>query len=114
MSTTNTTTPERLAHTLHTLTAWQTAIQDVQTQLERLYELFGFVDCPLVESIYRLMSAHTKATARAVGLSEDHWLLPAWEEEGFGKNPVWLEVEGREFEIKTLEELAAYIEEYAL
>lgn len=76
------------------LTAWQTAMQDCEQQMDGLADLIGTSpESPLQAAVYRLMGAHTQATADAIGWDADT-LVAWWTEHNFGERPMQIGLPG--------------------
>lgn len=97
------------------LQAWMERHQAMESMLDKIYAITNAdPGSPLLDEIYRLMNAHTKAVARIVGDTEG-WLDWFEHECEFGRLPKQASARGEKMTtIRTVKQLARIIEKAAL
>jgi hypothetical protein len=96
---------------LEVLKTWQTAIENMQANLEPLEKALMFSpESPLIEAIHVLQDACTQATGMALGDDEMGWMSWYWLENRMGKTGYEAGFDGNLKPIKMLDDLLWLIE----
>ena len=94
---------------LKALQVWEQVTKAVDTQLDDFEKLFGFVESPFTDALFRMQSEYTEAVAKNVGDASD-WLNWYQFDNDMGAKGYEAGIVGDMREIKTLEDLLWLIE----
>ena len=89
---------------LKALQVWEQVTKAVDKQLDDFEKLFGFVESPFTDAVYRMMYEYTYDVAKNVGDASD-WLNWYQFENGMGKKCLSAGYDDDMRKIKTLEDL---------
>ena len=94
---------------LKALQVWEQVTKAVDKQFGDFEKLFGFVESPFTDALFRMQSEYTEAVAKNVGDDSD-WLNWYQFENAMGAKGYEAGIVGDMREIKTLEDLLWLIE----
>jgi len=94
---------------LKAMQVWEQVTKAVDKQFGDFEKLFGFVESPFTDALFRMQSEYTEAVAKNVGDASD-WLNWYQFDNDMGAKGYEAGIEGGTREIKTLEDLLWLIE----
>lgn len=95
---------------LKALQVWEQVTKAVDKQFGDFEKLFGFVESPFTDALFRMQLEYTEAVAKTVG-DEDECMMWYQFDNDMGAKCLKAGIEGDMREIKTMEDLLWLIEE---
>lgn len=91
------------------LASWMAEQRALENALEPLYTALGAdAGSPVMDSIYQVMTAHTRAIARIVG-DEDGWLEWFSNETEWGARDLGARINDKIVKVRTIKQLASAV-----
>lgn len=90
------------------LKKWQETILAMDSQLNKLYELFGSIESPLIDCIHKLQEEYTTSVSSSIGDTEE-WLMWYWLDNAMGAKKLQVSLLDRKLIVESLLDLRAVI-----